>query len=121
MKAQPMYPRSRNVIDARALTPEAVAEAVAPVMERWDVARAWLYGSVARGDQSPSSDVDLIYEPMPTARIGLNVWDLEQELEEALGVAVDLHGVPDPRRANPAFIRNYERDKVMVYERTSGR
>lgn len=116
-----MYPRSRNVVDARTLTPASVAEAVAPVMERWDVARAWLYGSVARGDQQPTSDVDLIYEPLPEARIGLNIWDFQQELEEALGVAVDLHGAPDPKRANPAFLRTYERDKVMVYERTPGR
>ncbi len=116
-----MYPRSRNVIDARTLTPERVTAAIAPIMEQWKIARTWLYGSVARGDQEPTSDVDLIYEPLPDARIGWNIWDLQQELEDALGVAVDLHGVPDPKRANPAFIKSYERDKVMVYERTPGR
>lgn len=76
---------------------------------------------VARGDQKPTSDVGLIYEPLPDARIEWNIWDLQQELEDALGVAVDLHGVPNPKRANPAFIRSYERDEAMVYECAPGR
>lgn len=116
-----MYPRTRNARDACTLTPEEVARAIAPIMDRWLIARAWLYGSVARGDQTSTSDADLIYEPLPEARIGWNIWDLQQELEEALGVAVDLHGSPDPLRANPAFIRSYMKDRVLVYERTPGR
>lgn len=87
-------------------------------MDRWGVARAWLYGSVARGDQRPGSDVDLIIELMPQTHIGWEISSLQDDLEDALGCDVDVHGLPGPR-SNPAFLRNYERDKAVVYERSA--
>lgn len=112
--------RTAKRTDPRTLTPVSVARIVSPVFERWDVGRAWIYGSVARGTQTVTSDVDLIIEPLDDAHIGLEIVTLEEELEEALGLDVDIHSVPDAKRTNPAFLRNYELSKVMVYERTSG-
>ena len=109
-----------QVVDARTLTHTSVTESVKPVFDRWGIRRAWLYGSVARGTQRASSDVDLMVEPMPDARIGFGIVRLQEELEDALGVRVDIHSVPDPKRTNPAFLRNYEMTKVLVYERTTG-
>ena len=103
--------------DARSLTPERVGEIVAPVMERWGAARAWLYGSVARGDQHQYSDVDLIVEMLPDVRLGWGIVTFQDELEDVLNLPVDLHTPPDRRRTNPAFLRNFDRAKVMVYER----
>ena len=103
--------------DARTLTHEAVSQAVGPVFDRWAIRRAWLYGSVARGTQNARSDVDLMVEPLPDAGIGFGIVRLQDELEEALGLDVDIHSVPDPKRMNPAFLRNYESSKVLVYER----
>lgn len=106
--------------DARTLNADIVGELVRPVFERWAVRRAWLYGSVARGTQHAHSDVDLIIEPDEGAGIGIGIVRLQDELEEALGLDVDVHSVPDPKRTNPAFLRNYEKSKVMIYERTTG-
>lgn len=112
-----MLPRSIRA-DPRGMTPESVSSAIAPVLESWPIRRAWLYGSVARGDQHVESDVDIAYEPMPDARIGWGIWDLQQQLEKALGVEVDIKTTPDARRAHRAFLKEFERDKVMAYERT---
>ena len=104
--------------DARALDAARVGELVRPVLDRWHIRRAWLYGSVARGTQRADSDVDLIIEPDEDAHIGFGIVRLNDELEDALGLDVDAHSVPDPKRTNPAFLRNYEKSKVMVYEHT---
>ena len=103
--------------DPRSLTVRSVAASVGPVFAAWPIKRAWLYGSVARGEQHVESDVDIAYEPLPDARIGWGVWNLQQQLEEALGVEVDVKTTPDAQRAHAAFLEEFERDKVMVYER----
>lgn len=53
------------------------------------IERLWLFGSRARGDAGPDSDVDLLYE----ARRGKTLWDICPFIEDAkdiLGVSVDL-------------------------------
>lgn len=47
-----------------------------------------VFGSVARGEATPSSDVDLLVEFAEP--IGLEISDLGDELEAALGGSVDL-------------------------------
>ena len=106
--------------DATRLSSTLVAELTRPVMERWPIEAAWLYGSIARGTQSKTSDADIIFELIDGARMGLDIWNFQQELEEALGIAVDVQLTPDRSRANPVFMRNFDRDKVMIYERTTG-
>ena len=44
------------------MTPQTVAATIEPVLERHPVERAWLFGSVVRGDQHRGSDIDLIVE-----------------------------------------------------------
>lgn len=106
--------------DARTLSVAEVSQIVKPIFDNWAVRRAWLYGSVARGTQTAHSDVDLTIELTDDAHIGFGIVRLQDELEDAFGLDVDIHTVPDPKRTNPAFIRNYELAKVMVYEREAG-
>lgn len=63
-----------------------------------------LFGSVARGDEGPDSDIDFLVELAPDAR-PIEILSIGVELEEALGVKVDV-GTPDSVR--PQF-----RDEVL--------
>ncbi|MES2153697.1 MAG: nucleotidyltransferase family protein [bacterium] len=65
--------------------------------------RLWLFGSRARGEAGPDSDVDLLYE----ARPGKSLWDICPFIEDAkeiLGVSVDL--------VDRAALRGAFRDRV---------
>jgi predicted nucleotidyltransferase len=54
-----------------------------------------LFGSVARGDAAPESDVDLAAELDPDARIGMfALGALERRLAELVGRPVDLLSEP---------------------------
>ena len=53
-----------------------------------------LFGSVARGEISPSSDVDLVATFHSEARPGLKIVRLHRRLEEVLGCSVDLLRAP---------------------------
>ena len=71
-----------------------------------------LYGSRARGDARADSDVDLLVEYRPGARVSLiDVCRLEQLLTDELGLAVQLSEAPV---RNPRLSRNIERDRVDV-------
>ena len=48
-----------------------------------------VFGSVARGDEGPHSDIDLLVEFGPGASLFDQVW-MKDELEELLGCSVDV-------------------------------
>lgn len=47
-------------------------------------------GSIARGEPDDGSDIDLLYELAPDARLGWEIVDLEDELADLFGRPVDL-------------------------------
>jgi hypothetical protein len=62
---------------------------VMPALQReFPVHRMALFGSMARGEQTAESDVDILVEVDPS--IGLGFVDLADRLELALGRQVDL-------------------------------
>jgi len=69
----------------------------------------WLafFGSVIRSDFGPDSDIDVLVEFEPTARVGFfELFDMEQELSHILGGRkVDMN--------TPKSLSKYFRDEVM--------
>lgn len=58
---------------------------------RYLINNLYLFGSVARGESKESSDVDILVEFAPQARVGLFQFvRLRRELSELLGCEVDL-------------------------------
>jgi predicted nucleotidyltransferase len=64
-----------------------------------------IFGSVARGDERPGSDIDFLVELSPGAR-PLEILAIGVELEQVLGVKVDV-GTPDS-------LRERVRDEVLA-------
>lgn len=77
------------------------------------VLRLSLFGSVARGDDEPGSDVDLAAEFDPAARTDLvRLVALERRMAELLGRRVDL--LPEPVE-KPRLRANVERDRIRAF------
>ncbi len=67
-------------------------EEITAFCQRNHIRRMALFGSVLRDDFTPESDVDVLVEFEPDARIGyIGLAGLEIELEKILGRKVDLH------------------------------
>lgn len=67
-----------------------IAEAAKPTFDKYGVRYAGLFGSQARGDAKPDSDVDILVSPGSKS---FSVWDivgLKDELSEKLKKQVDL-------------------------------
>lgn len=57
---------------------------------RFGIARLDVFGSVARGEDGPGSDVDLLYELAQGRALGWEIEDLSQDLAGLFGRPVDL-------------------------------
>ena len=68
---------------------EVDLDRLAKVCERYGVARLEVFGSISRGEERPDSDVDVLYELVPGARLGY-IENLTDELSDELGRPVDL-------------------------------
>ena len=68
-----------------------------------------LFGSVARGESLPDSDVDILVEVDPS--IGLGFVTLAERLEAVLGRKVDL---VSRRALKPAFWKQIEPELIDV-------
>lgn len=72
-----------------------------------------LFGSTARGEDSPASDIDIAATFNPAARLsGFDVAGVEIRLSEILGRKVDL--LEEPAR-RPSLKRALDRDRINAF------
>lgn len=90
-------------------------KAICEVLSSSPVLSAWIFGSFARREERPDSDIDLLVSLDKATPVGLmGLSDLCQRLEAAAGRRVDL--VPDAS-LKPFARDSVEKDKILVYER----
>ena len=79
------------------------------------VLKAWLFGSFARGEETPDSDVDILVEYDKNARISLlTISHMMGELEKSTGRRIDLI---ENGCLLPFAVESANRDKKLIYER----
>ena len=96
------------------MSTETMTKIIAEYFNTKPVLRAWLFGSYARGEENPDSDVDLLVELDESQRIGLRFFGMYMDLKELLGREVDL--VADGCLM-PFAEETANRDKLLIYER----
>lgn len=74
---------------ANPLTLSYIREKTLPALKRAGVLRSSLFGSFARDEAGPESDVDLLVE-LPGDKTMLDLIELQDNLEASLGKKVDL-------------------------------
>lgn len=84
---------------------------VSELAQKYGAQRIFLFGSYARGDMAPTSDIDLRIDK-GTIR-GLELAGLLVDLEDALGVSVDL--IPTGS-LDDGFLASIQNDEVLLYE-----
>lgn len=77
------------------------------------VRRAWLFGSYARGQESPHSDIDILVEMAPNDLTMIGFLKIQTRLENATNRQVDL--IED--RCLADFAKpTANKDKILIYE-----
>lgn len=93
------------------LTINAISEGVSTIAPSYNVKRIELFGSYADNRQTSESDIDLLVEFNQDSVSLLTLSSLRQNIEERLGVSVDLLHAPIP--ANAYFDTG---NSVLIYE-----
>lgn len=77
------------------------------------VQKAWLFGSYARGQEGPESDVDLLVQMAPNNLTILGFLKIQTRLEKVTNKSVDL--IEDECLED--FARpSVDSDKILIYE-----
>ena len=71
------------------MTIKEIENKILPVLRKYHVRRASLFGSVVRGEMTEESDIDLLVELPETASL-LDLAGLKIDIEELLGRNVDV-------------------------------
>lgn len=93
-----------------------VQEIVANYFKNQPVLKAWLFGSYARGEQTPLSDVDILVVLDRSQPIGLKFFGMWNDLEELLDRSVDL---VEEGCLLPFAQESANQDKILIYERAA--
>ena len=97
------------------MSTQDIKTTIAEFFKTQPVEKAWLFGSFARGEETPDSDVDILVRYDGNARITLmTISRMMGALEQAIQRPVDLveEGCMLPFAEVTA-----NRDKILIYER----
>lgn len=89
-----------------------IKNSIEPIAKMYGVKKVYLFGSYAKQCETEESDIDLLIEKgLPMSLLKLS--GMRQEVEEALGVPVDLltmSGIGDD------FKKEIEGTEILIYE-----
>jgi predicted nucleotidyltransferase len=91
----------------------AELRALKPEFERKGVAHLSLFGSRARGDNRPDSDVDVLVDVQEGRKFGLEWVSVSHIIEDNLGLESNV--IVLDKYTNPEFVENVERDRVPIF------
>jgi predicted nucleotidyltransferase len=92
---------------------EEVKEKMIPVLKSYDIAKASVFGSVARDEARPDSDVDLLVE-LGTPMGMIKYTRMINELEDSVGTSVDVI----TNKSINKFLKPYIlQDLQVIYEK----
>lgn len=98
------------------ITPTDISTAASRVLAQYDVSEAYLFGSFARGEQTPNSDIDLRLVCGNAMTFG-TLYELSRELERELGRKVEIVTNP-PEHMRPAFRKSIKQEEIRLYVST---
>ena len=97
------------------MSTKVMQEKIADYFKTQPVLKAWLFGSYARGEETPQSDVDILFIPDKSQHFSLfTMGGMYEDLKELLGKEVDL--ITDGG-LKPFARESADRDKILIYER----
>jgi predicted nucleotidyltransferase len=85
--------RELNMVTPNEVLPPSLDEIksrLAPFCRHHGIARLEVFGSLARGESHPGSDIDLLVTFQPQVHLGWDFFELHKEMEDILGCEVDL-------------------------------
>ena len=98
-------------MDKNAVASDTIIKKIVSILIRHHAKKIFLFGSYARGEENPKSDVDIIVEFSEKKSL-LDLVGIEQELIEAVGKKVDLL---TEKFISPYLIERIKKEMKVIY------
>ena len=95
---------------------QQIQQTLANYFKTQPVLKAWVFGSYARGEDTPLSDIDILVSLDHSQSVGLKFFGMWSDLERLLNRKVDL---VEEGELLPFAEESANRDKHLIYERTT--
>lgn len=95
---------------------DIIIKLIADYFKTQPVLKAYLFGSYSRGEETESSDIDILIVLDESQHIGLKFFGMYEDLKDLLGRKVDL---VTERSLAPFARESVNRDKILIYERAA--
>lgn len=100
-------------------TLDEIAERIAPVAKKYNIPKVYIFGSYARGEANPDSDVDLMIEGGDYS--ALDIAGIMEDFKVSLNKSIDLINYETLLQKSTIersrlFIKNVNKEKVILYE-----
>ncbi len=96
------------------MSTQTMTRKIAEYFETQPVVRAWLFGSYARGEETPDSDVDILVtydeDGISLLKHAAMIVDLEEKLKRPVDIV-------EEGTLLPFAVKSANRDKKLIYER----
>jgi predicted nucleotidyltransferase len=99
-------------IQKKILTIEEIKRIVSPIAKQYGVERVYVFGSYARGDATPESDVDFRIDSGAISSI-FKLGGFYGEIEEALSMPIEL---VTSESINQKFFAEIANEEILIYE-----
>ncbi len=111
-------PQKKPMMSTNRPERQMMQETIAEYFKTQPVLKAWLFGSFARGEETPRSDVDILFVPDRTGKpfTLFTHGGMLMDLQELLNRKVDL---VEEGSLRPYAAESANRDKILIYERKS--
>ena len=97
------------------MSTQVMTQQIAEYFKTQPVLKAWLFGSFARGEETETSDVDIMI--IPDAGVGLfKLSGMSLDLQALLQLPVDL---VTEKGLLPFARPSVDNDKILIYERAA--
>lgn len=104
---------AKNTINMLMST-KVMQQTIADYFKTQPVVKAWIFGSFARGEETPLSDVDILVLLDHSKPVGMKFFGMWNDLERLLDRKVDL---VEEGELLPFATESANRDKQLIYER----
>ena len=95
------------------MSQQTIAQLIANYFKTKPVFKAWLFGSYARGEETETSDIDILI--VPDSGVGLfKLSGMSLDLQDLLKLPVDL---VTEKGLLPFARPSVDNDKILIYER----
>ena len=96
-------------------SPAEIKEKLAPIFKNAPIEKAILFGSYAKGVQTPTSDVDIVIDSRGEL-LNIHFYGVLEEITECLNKRIDLIEISEVREESPLY-STIAQEGVVLYER----